>query len=148
MAVIEVVESKLKLLAEYRKDLKEYEKISLEEYRKDKKIQRFIERTLQLSIECCIDITSHVISDEGFREPKDSRDLFIILNEEKIISDALLKNLIKMTQFRNIIVHDYTRIDSEIVISVLRKNLVDFENFAKEIAKFIYKNNKKWIIKL
>lgn len=143
MAVIEVVESKLKLLAEYRKDLKEYEKISLEEYRKDKKIQRFIERTLQLSIECCIDITSHVISDEGFREPKDSRDLFIILNEEKIISDALLKNLIKMTQFRNIIVHDYTRIDSEIVISVLRKNLVDFENFAKEIAKFIYKNNKK-----
>ncbi|MBT9174248.1 MAG: hypothetical protein DDT21_02660 [Syntrophomonadaceae bacterium] len=138
MAVIEVVESKLKLLAEYRRDLKEYEKIRLEEYRKDKKIQRFIERTLQLSIECCIDIASHITSDEGFREAKDNKDLFIILNEEKVISASLLKNLIKMAQFRNIIVHNYTRIEPEIVVSILRKNIVDFDNFAKEIAKFIF----------
>lgn len=138
MAVIEVVESRLKLLAEYRNDLREYEGVKLSDYRRDKKVQRFVERTLQLAIESCVDITSHIISAEGFREAKDNKDLFIILNEQGIVSSKLLPAMIDMCKFRNIIVHDYTRIDPEIVVKILRKNLKDFDSFSKEIGKYIY----------
>ncbi|MEW6327163.1 MAG: DUF86 domain-containing protein [Thermodesulfobacteriota bacterium] len=113
MVVIEIIESRLKLLTEYRNDLGEYEGIKLSEYRKDKKVQRFVERTLQLAIESCIDIASHIISAESFREARDNKDLFIILNEQGIVSSKLLPAMIDMCKFRNIIVHDYTRIDPE-----------------------------------
>lgn len=138
MVVAEIVESRLKLLEEYRNDLREYEDIKLADYRRDKKVQRFVERTLQLAIEACIDIASHIISAEGLREAKDNKDLFIVLNEKGIISTELLPAMMNMCKFRNIIVHDYTRIDPEIVIGVLRRNLKDFEAFSKEIGRYIY----------
>lgn len=140
MVVRDVVESRLKLLHEYRGDLREYEAIKLSDYRTDKKVQRFVERTLQLIIESCIDIASHVVSAEGFREAKDNKDLFVVLNEQGILSTGLLPAMINMCKFRNIVVHDYTRIDPEIVIGVLNRNLNDFDSFSKEIGKYIYEN--------
>ncbi|MFH1148437.1 MAG: DUF86 domain-containing protein [Pseudomonadota bacterium] len=138
MVVTEIVESRLKLLEEYRNDLREYESMELADYRRDKKTQRFVERTLQLAIEACIDIASHIVSAEGFREAKDNKDLFVILSEQGILSTELLPAMMDMCKFRNIIVHDYTRIDPEIVIGILRRNLKDFDSFSKEIGKYIY----------
>jgi len=71
----EVLESKLRFLQEYLNDLKEYQDISLNDYRTSKKDQRFLERTLHLACECCIDIAAHIISRQGLREPKDNKDL-------------------------------------------------------------------------
>jgi len=65
----EVLESKLRFLREYMGDLKEYREISLKDYLSRKKDQRFLERTLHLACECCIDIAAHIISRQGFREP-------------------------------------------------------------------------------
>ena len=45
--------------------------------------------------------------------------------------------MIKMAKFRNIVVHDYARIDPEIVIGILKKNLGDFKRFAKEVLQFV-----------
>ena len=45
--------------------------------------------------------------------------------------------MVKMSKFRNIVVHDYARIDPDIVIGSLRKNLVDFKSYAHEIICFI-----------
>jgi uncharacterized protein YutE (UPF0331/DUF86 family) len=39
----------------------------------------------------------------------------------------------KMTQFRNIVVHDYARIDPEIVIGILNRDMDDFKRFAAEV---------------
>ena len=107
----EVLESKLRFLREYMSDLKEYREISLKDYLSRKKDQRFLERTLHLACECCIDIAAHIISRQGFREPKDNKDLFAILFENKIISENVYNTMIKMAKFRNIIVHDYARIE-------------------------------------
>jgi hypothetical protein len=46
----EVIESKLLFLKEYLKDLKDYETISLSNYKTNKKDRRFVERTLHLLI--------------------------------------------------------------------------------------------------
>ncbi len=133
----EVIESKLRFLREYLEDLKEYEAISLPDYKTSKKDQRFVERTLQLACENCLDIAAHLISRSGFREPKDNKDLFVILYENGIIDDASQSAMIKMAKFRNIVVHDYSRIDPEIVIGILKKNLGDFKHFAKEVLQFV-----------
>lgn len=60
---------KLASLAEYRGQLAEYSVLGVEQYRSDWKIQRIVERTLQMMIETCADVAGHVISDGAFRTP-------------------------------------------------------------------------------
>jgi len=133
----EVIESKLRFLREYLEDLKEYEAISLPDYQAGKKDQRFVERTLHLACECCLDIAAHLISRSGFREPKDNKDMFAVLYENDIITGRTYSTMLKMAKFRNIVVHDYARIDPEIVICILKKDMTDFKRFGEEILQYI-----------
>ena len=132
-----VVESKLRFLKEYLSDLAEYESISLSNYRRNKKDQRFVERTLHLACECCMDTAAHIVSRLGLREPRDNKDLFKILAENNILSESVCGAMVNMSKFRNIVVHDYTRIDPEIVVGILRNNLQDLKRFASEVIRFM-----------
>ena len=133
----EVVSSKLRFLREYLEDLKEYENVSLEIYQTRKKDQRFVERTLHLACECCLDIAAHLISRRGFREPRDNKDLFTVLYENQAIGVETHRSMVKMAKFRNIVVHDYARIDPGIVIGILRNDLKDLKLFAKEVLQYL-----------
>jgi uncharacterized protein YutE (UPF0331/DUF86 family) len=133
----EVIESKLRFLREYLNDLKDYETISLSDYKISKKDQRFVERTLHLACECCLDIAAHIISRVGLREPTDNKDLFVILFENRIISESTHHAMMKMAKFRNIIVYDYACIEPEIVIGILKKDIEDFKQFAKQIIGYL-----------
>ena len=44
-----------------------------------------------------------------------------------------------IANFRNILVHDYEKIDREIVYSKLQNNIIDFENFKKETLDYVNK---------
>jgi len=116
---------KLSQLDEYRKQLGEYENINIDDYSGDWKIQRIVERTLQMMIETCVDIAGHIIADKGFRTPTSYADTFKVLHEENIVGDALFSALEKMAKFRNIVVHSYDTIDAEIVVGILQNNLPD-----------------------
>jgi uncharacterized protein YutE (UPF0331/DUF86 family) len=133
----EIIESKLRFLKEYLVDLAEYETISLNAYRQSKKDQRFVERTLHLACESCLDAAAHMISRLGFREARDNKDLFVVLFENGVISEYTSQAMVKMSKLRNIVVHDYARIDPEIVIGILKKDLNDFNMFAREVLHFI-----------
>ena len=120
---------KLSTLDEYLKQINEYANISLNEYADDWKVQRIVERTLQMMIETCLDVSGHIISDERFRIPETYADMFRILVDNEILKEAQLEALEKMAKFRNIIVHDYEKIDTGIVLGILQENLKDFEGF-------------------
>jgi len=128
---------KIAELERYLEQISEYKDISVKKYRKDWKIQRIIERTLHLMIELCIDIANHIISDRNLRMPTSYADTFRVLVEEGIIRTSLFKRLEKMAKFRNIIVHQYEQVEPEIVVSILKKNLKDFEEYKKAVLKVI-----------
>jgi uncharacterized protein YutE (UPF0331/DUF86 family) len=52
---------KLAELEEYLKQIKEYRNVSAEQYSKEWRTQRIVERTLQMVIESCTDIAGHII---------------------------------------------------------------------------------------
>ena len=65
----DIIIRRMTLLEEYLRDLREVaETTTLDEFRSDKIIQRYAERTLHMAIEACLDLANHVISFEGFRE--------------------------------------------------------------------------------
>lgn len=137
----ELILRKLAEIEEYLEQIKEFKDISLEKYSKDWKVQRIVERTLQMMIESSTDIAAHIISDRGYRVPKTYVDTFRVLYENGVLNDPLFKAMEKMVKFRNIIVHHYDKIDAEIVIGMLRKNLDDFLLFKDVILKELQKEN-------
>jgi uncharacterized protein YutE (UPF0331/DUF86 family) len=124
-------------LADYYKDLQESQDVTPDTFRADKKIRRYVERTLHLAIECCLDIGSHIIADNGWREPIDNKDIFAVLEEKGVVSRDLLPRLQKMAQFRDVLIRDCAKIDPEIVHTVLKQNLFDFREFIRAANRLL-----------
>ncbi|MCP4104355.1 MAG: DUF86 domain-containing protein [Desulfobacteraceae bacterium] len=59
------------------RDLQDAEDVTWEIYQTDKRARRFVERTLHITVEACIDVAQHIISDEQLREPSIYRDAFL-----------------------------------------------------------------------
>lgn len=130
----DIIIRRITLLEEYLRDLREVaETTTLDEFRSDKIIQRYAERTLHMAIEACLDLANHVISFEGFREPTSNQDHFEVLWEQGLLEQELKDNLRRMGQFRNLLVHDYARVDPSIVFKIITKDLVDLREFANII---------------
>lgn len=131
-----VVERLLVQLEEYLRDLDEAKlRYSLEDFMGNKVIRRYAERTLQIAIEACLDLASHIISYRGLREPLDNKDCFQVLLENKLLPVALAESLKRMAQFRNVVVHDYIRIDPEIVYRIVQENIPDIVAFAQVVIE-------------
>ncbi|MGA7876266.1 MAG: DUF86 domain-containing protein, partial [Desulfoferrobacter sp.] len=96
-------------------DLKAADDINWELFRTDKRSRRFVERTLHILIEACIDVAQHIISDEKLREPTSYRDTFTVLAEHGILEARDLKRFEAMASFRNLLVHYYERVDDALV---------------------------------
>jgi len=133
----EVVLRKISELEIYYRQIKDFSGITAEEYRADWKTQRIIERTLQIMIETCVDIANHIISDGGMRIPSAYADTFRVLYENRVIGQELFSVMEKMAKFRNIVVHQYEEVDTEIVVLILKKHLSDFQNFRAAILAFL-----------
>lgn len=132
-----VLRGRLRLLAEYVSDLRELQDVDPQTYTENKLLRRAVERTLHLAIEACLDIGQHVIAREGFRLPEDNKDVIAVLGENDVLPGALLPNLIAMARFRNLIVHDYARIDDQIVLDIVKRRLGDFDAFAQAIVRYV-----------
>ncbi len=128
---------KLAELDLYLEQVREFAPVSLDDYRKDWKTQRIVERTLQMMIETCVDVANHLVADRGMRVPTSYADTFRVLAENGAMTEELASVMEKMAKFRNIIVHQYEAVDAEIVILVLRKHLVDFDGFKEAVITFL-----------
>jgi uncharacterized protein YutE (UPF0331/DUF86 family) len=73
------------------------------------------------------------------RLPTGYADTFEVLKEAKVISKRLGETMETMAKFKNVVVHQYEKIDPAIVVSILRKNLVDFGKYQKAIINYLSK---------
>jgi uncharacterized protein YutE (UPF0331/DUF86 family) len=128
---------KLSDLSDLYRQMLEYRGITTRRYAADWKSQRIVERTLQMMVEICLDVANHIISDKGYRRPVGYADHFTVLRENKMLSAKLTARMMRMAKFRNLIVHNYDKIDAEIVVGILKKNLPDFDAFKKAVVKFL-----------
>jgi len=63
------------------------------------------------------------------------------LSDIGVVSKKFSKRLANMTGFRNILVHDYTRVDEEIIINILKRDINDFIKYSVEVNKWLKNNN-------
>jgi uncharacterized protein YutE (UPF0331/DUF86 family) len=133
----EIIADRLRHLREYLTDLAEHDGCTWEAFSGDKVLRRFVERTLHLASECCLDIGNHLISARGLREPDSNRDVFQVLEEAGLLTGELATRMKDMASFRNVIVHDYTRVDPAIVFGIFKRRRADLDDFGRAIRAFL-----------
>ena len=95
------------------------------------------ERHLQVAIQAVIDIGNHVVADLDLGTPSDYKDIFVLLAKHRVVSTPLAKKLAAMAGLRNVLVHDYMKVDLGLLYRTLRRDLGDFERFVGAILKLI-----------
>lgn len=126
-------------IGSYVQDLNNSSDITWFVYQKDIRARRFVERTIHIIIEACIDVSQHIIADQKFREPASYHDTFKVLVENDILLPEDLDKFENIASFRNLIVHYYEKIDDEIVFGIFKNHLNDFKIFCKSISDFLQK---------
>lgn len=134
----ELIEDSLKKLSEIKK-----ENPTLSKYRTSWKDKDSAERNIQKIVEAIIDLGKILIAEKKFKEPSSNREVFQILEENKIFPSEFIPLTDKMIGMRNIIVHSYNRIDDSIVYGVLKKNLPDIRKLSSILKKACLSSGKK-----
>lgn len=135
MTNIAVIENKISSVRKYLKTASLYKKYSQKEIEQDETLRGAVERYLYLSSQTVIDLAEAVISFSGYRKPATMAESFLILAEEGLISNELTEKMIKLTGFRNVIAHDYERLNYGIVYDVLQNRLADIEEFLATVQR-------------
>jgi uncharacterized protein YutE (UPF0331/DUF86 family) len=137
MVNVEKIHKLLRSLEEAVGRLHEISQIPLAQFLVDGLALGAAKYYLQTAIEACIDIGNHVISSEGFRSPRDYRDVFSILHEEGIVSHEAVEDFRKMAGLRNRLVHLYWEVDDELIYKYLQTGPGEFEKFARMITEYL-----------
>lgn len=131
--------SKIAELDSYLSELAQIAPSSFEGYVRSIEKRRACERLLQISIEAVIDICAMLVQGLRLGLPAEEDDIFEKLLRAGIVSDEMAKTLRRMKGFRNILVHEYGRVDDRIVFEVIANRLGDFEGFKCEVLKVLQK---------
>jgi uncharacterized protein YutE (UPF0331/DUF86 family) len=98
-------------------------------------IQDIFVLNLQRAIQATFDITNITIKEYNLDLPVNYKSGFEILAKFNFIDNSIKEKMIKMAGFRNIAVHNYEKINVEILKSILVNNLNDFEEFYTQIIR-------------
>lgn len=133
--IVKTVQSKIAVVIDRVERLKRLsDKINtFNTYAQSADLKDLAERNLQIAIEACFDIGKIIISQKMLRDPKDNKDIFVILAEAGIIGLRSLEFLTPMAGTRNILVHGYDKVDDSLVYGILKRHLDDFDIFLTEI---------------
>lgn len=137
MSSIEVIENKISSIREYLGILRGYAPRTFEEIIQDVTLRGAIERYLYLAAQATIDLAEAVVALKRYRKPTTMSESFDILCDEQIIAREIAGRMVQLAGFRNVIAHEYTKVNYDIVYDVLHNRLADIERFVKAVQEKI-----------
>lgn len=132
----EIIKERLKEIDENLKILSDLSKMPLPAFVSDIKAIKIAERCLEISIQCILDICHHIIAENNWPRPRDNQEAIQIIGQKGVIPLSFAKKISPMAGLRNILVHEYTKIDPAIIHKNL-KHLRDFRQFQRHIFSYL-----------
>lgn len=123
----------------YLRELRQVVPLSFEGFRRVE-TKRACQRLLQISVESVIDICGLLVAGLLLGLPAEEEDVFAKLETAGIVSPELGQVLRRMRGLRNILVHEYGRVNDRIVFEVLKEKLGDFVAFKDVVLDVLKKN--------
>ncbi|GAB4170313.1 MAG: DUF86 domain-containing protein [Geothermobacteraceae bacterium] len=95
------------------------------------------ERHMHLALECLLDIGNHIIADRGYPRPSSDADIFRILIDQDVLPETMRADLEGMAAFRNLLVHDYLRLDRHRFYQILVEKLPVLKEVGRRFAALL-----------
>lgn len=108
-----------------------------EEFARDENAVELVSFNLLLAVQACVDLATHLISDESWEPAATAREAFERLQERGLISQETVQALRKAIGLRNVVAHGYSGIDPMQVHAAATAGLVDLERFTAEVSAWI-----------
>lgn len=131
----DVIGSKLEVLARILQRLDSRKNLSSQELEADLDQQDVVILNLERAVQACVDLASIVCNRKTGQTPVASADGFRQLAVAQLISNDLAESMVKAVGFQNLAVHEYSRIDLNIIASILSTKLADFRSFGAAMAE-------------
>ena len=128
-----VIASKLESLRRCLDRMTSKKPDTLDQLLEDIDMQDILALNLERSIQLCVDIAYHILSNLDDSPAMSMAESFERLSEKEIISHELAANLRRAVGFRNLSVHAYDKIDWNLVWANFESDLNDLVQFVEII---------------
>ena len=133
----QAIKEKFQILEQNIKNLKKFkESISLEDLHKKKFDEWALRYGFIESIQIIIDISCHFVSYYNLGKPSNYSECVEIIAKYDYITSEMAKKLIGMIGLRNLLIHEYTTIDLDILYGLL-ENLDEMAEFVSKMKSYI-----------
>lgn len=88
---------------------------------------------LQRACEAAIDLAMHLVRIYRLGVPEESREAFELLRDAQLLPVELAQRLTRMVGFRNVAIHDYRKLNLEVVKSIVTTRLDDFLDLVRVV---------------
>jgi uncharacterized protein YutE (UPF0331/DUF86 family) len=132
------IRDKIQEINNYLAELKTIIPKNFEEYEGDIKTKAACERYFEIIIEAIEDLSFLIIEDLALKKPETEKEIFRVLLDQKIIDEKLLKRIQNAKGMRNILAHEYGRINDELVFSSIKEEIIsDAQEFLNKVGVMI-----------
>lgn len=139
----EIIEQPIQNMEEALAQLGKYRNISFNEFQKDLSLVWIVEKGLEILIQNLLDIGAHLLASEIKNDWEDYGEVILKLGKHGVIPQEFVDQIKGMAGLRNILIHEYLRIDLNKLFDYLKYRLVDFVQFIRYIREYQRSSLKK-----
>ncbi len=133
----DVVLAKLGELADQIARVRALCPLTPDELAADRDVRDLVAFNLMLAVQCCLDVASHIIADEGWRAATTLAGAFERLAAHSVLSRGTAEALGKAAGLRNVVVHGYAGVNVKFLHHAATAGLSHLGAFAREVAGWI-----------
>ena len=132
----EVIEQHIQNMEEALTELGRYGNISFEEFQRDLSLRWIVEKGLEILIQNLLDIGAHLLASQIKNDWEDYGEVILKLGKHRVIPQAFSDKIKGMAGLRNILIHEYLKIDLDKLFDYLKYRLEDFVLFIQYIRAY------------
>ncbi len=121
----------------YLQKSKEIQDYELKRFLSDFDLQLKGERVLEVLSQIMLDVCTHIVANSDSETPLTYSDCMKILARLQIISENSAEKYARLIKMRNLIAHQYSRVDNQLLYEGLKQLQVDFIQFQKAILLWL-----------
>ncbi len=139
----EIIEQHIQNMEEALAQLGKYRNISFNEFQKDLSLVWIVEKGFEILIQNLLDIGAHLLASEIKNDWEDYGEVILKLGKHGVIPQEFVDQIKGMAGLRNILIHEYLRIDLNKLFDYLKYRLEDFIQFIRYIREYQRSSLKK-----
>ncbi|MFA7694046.1 MAG: DUF86 domain-containing protein [Methanoregula sp.] len=134
--------SQVQTLDETLEAWRRYQQIPSDTFEREKDTQYMVCHAMLLAIQASIDLATGMAVIKTPRRPDTYRETFYVLGKSGVIPEELAGSMARLAGFRNLLVHEYTGLDTRTIHRILMEDWQTMDSFRKLAKEFIRQQEK------